>query len=163
VGTADEDFVSRRLLVILGLLAVPVLALAACNGLLDARAESHRETRRELHEQARALVPAAARVVAEEESACVMFRPAPSCVIVVLHWTGSQEERQAAVAQRLRAAGWRPTSYNPRVFARGELEVVLSISPRGESWDELCSGREPEALDRYDRDTCLDEIQVRVT
>lgn len=83
-------------------------------------------------------------------------------MIVVLDWSGSYEARQAAVDQRLRAAGWLPTS-NPQVFARDGLEAVMSISPRGESWDELCSGRKPAALDRYDRDTCLDEIQVRVT
>lgn len=162
-GNGDEDWVNRRLLVILGLLAGLVLALAACNALLDARAVSHRETTREMHEQARALVPAGARIVAEEESACVMFRSAPSCVIVVLDWSGSYEARQAAVDQRLRAAGWRPTSYNPQVFARDDLEALVGISRRGESWDELCSEREPEALDRYDRDTCLDEIQVRLT
>jgi hypothetical protein len=151
---------SHRLLIGLGLLAVPVLALAGCNALLTAGDADHASTTRTLHEEARALVPDSARVVLEEESACLMFRASPSCVILFIDWPGSYAVRIAAVDRQLREGGWRPTAYNAAVFMRSDFEAAILTRRRGEGWEPLCSGR---ALDRTDLRRCYDRIIVSVT
>jgi hypothetical protein len=152
--------VSRRLLIVLALLAVPVLALAGCNAVLAARDADHVATTRALHEGARALVPESARVVLEEESDCLMFRSSPSCVILLIDSPGSYAVRLASAEKQLREADWRPTSYNPAIFIRSDLEAAILTRRRGEGWERLCSGR---ALDRTDLRRCFDTITVRVT
>ena len=151
---------SRRLLIRLGLLAVPVITLAGCNALLAAGDADHAATTRTLHEEARALVPDSARIVLAEESACVMFRSSPSCVIVFIDWPGSYAVRVAAAERQLREGGWRPTAYNPAVVTRSDLEAAIATMRRGEGWGRLCSGR---TLNRTDLRRCFDSIIVRVT
>lgn len=145
---------------VLGLLALPVIGLAGCNALLAAGDTDHAATTRRLHEQAQALVPHSARLVLEEESACVMFRSSPSCVILFIEWPGSYAERVAAAERQLREGGWRPTAYNPAVFMRSDLEAAISTKRRGEGWKRLCAGR---PLDRTDLRRCFDTIIVRIT
>lgn len=151
---------SRRLLIVLALLAVPVLALAGCNALLASGDADHVATTRTLHEEARALVTDSTRVVLEEESQCLMFRSSPSCVILFIDSPGSYAVRLASAERQLREGGWRPTSYNPAIFMRSDLEATILTRRRGEGWERLCSGR---ALDRTDLRRCFDTITVRVT
>jgi hypothetical protein len=152
--------VSRRLLIILALLAIPVLSLAGCNALLAAGEADQVATTRTLLEEARALVPNSARIVVEEESHCVMFRSSPSCVVLVIDPPGSYSVRLATAERQLREGGWRPSSFNPAIFTRGDLEASILTRRRWEGWERLCSRR---ALDRTDLSRCFDAITVRVT
>jgi len=154
---------SRRLAIALALFAVPVLGLAGCNALLSAHDARHAETTRTLHEQAHALVPDDARIVFEEESACVEFRSSPSCVILLIDWPGTYERRLDAVDELFRADGWHHAPRGPSfVFRRDDVEASIHVHRRGEPWKDLCPGRDPSTFDRYERDWCLDRILVRV-
>lgn len=153
----------RRLAVALGVVALPVLGLAGCNALLAKQDADRAATTRRLHAETRALVPDTARIVAEEESACVELRSFPSCVVIFLDGPGSYERRLAAVEERIRALGWvQPADAPSFVFSRGGLKAGVGIKRRGAWWDELCAGRDPATLGRYDRDQCLDTVTVRV-
>jgi hypothetical protein len=155
--------VSRRPFVLLGFLAIPALGLGALNLLLAHIDASHTASVRTLHDEARALVPAEARVIAEEESACVEFRSSPSCVIIVFEWSGSYESRSAAAQAVMRRGGWQPAPDRPSfVYRHRDLQAAASIKRRGSWWDELCKGKSAGALDHYERDRCLDSVSVRV-
>ena len=163
-GDDDEGVVRRQVVVALAVVALPVLALAGCNAVASALGAKHAATTSTLHEEARALVPDEARIVAEEESACTEFRSFPSCVVILLDWTGPYEQRLAAVEQRIRARDWDPAPNAPQLgFRRDDLQANLGIHRRGSRWDQLCARRDPADLDRYDRDRCLDSITVRTT
>ena len=154
---------SRRLAIALALCAVPALGLAGCNAFLAAHDTRHAETTRTLREQAHALVPDDARIVFEEESACLMFRSPPSCVILLVDWPGTYERRLDAVDELFRANGWRHASGgHSSLFRRDDVEASIHVHRRGEAWKQLCPGRDPAMFDRYERDWCLDRILVRV-
>jgi hypothetical protein len=89
-----------------------------------------------------------------------MFGSSPSCVILLIDSPGSFAARLAAADTEFREGGWRPTSYNPAVFTRSDLEATTLTRRRGEGWERLCSGR---ALDRTDLRRCFDLVTVRVT
>jgi hypothetical protein len=136
------------------------LGLGTLNLLLAHLDASQAARGRTLHDEARELVPARARIVAERESDCVEFRSSPSCVTIVFDWSGSYEARLATAEELLRERGWRPAPDRPSfVYQRRDLEAGV----HGEWWNQVCAGKPPVALDWYDRDRCLDGVSVRVT
>jgi hypothetical protein len=72
----------------------------------------------------------------QTESAGVMFRASPSCVIVLIDWPGSYALRSAAADRQLRERGWRPTAYNPAIFARSDLEAAITTRRHGDGWSD---------------------------
>ena len=147
---------SRGTLIALSLVALPVLGLAACNALVTRMDASHAETVRTMHREARALVPARARVVYEQESACVELRSYPSCIIVSFDLAGTHGSRQQAIQKRLRARGWTPVPSRPSfVYERGDLYASVRVLRHGPVWEERCA-------DRNAPDDCLDSVLVRV-
>jgi hypothetical protein len=154
----------RPLVLLVALLALPVLALAGCNALIAAFERDRATTTRELHEEARALVPESARIVSEEESACLELRSFPSCVVLYLDWDGPYAARRGAADRRLRERGWEPAAGGAPSFvlARDGLEASFLVRRRGELWGPACAGRDPAALDRLARSSCLDSVLVRM-